>query len=129
MCVRRFFNADPHAGNVMVHVNPATRKALPVLLDFGTTSQHPAPPPSPHASGLTHGGGDGGYRAGMTVEVRPRRRVGYCRLVWLASHLDLSGAAHALKDIGGWATARQAGKGSSAQEGDGPPHEEGGELT
>jgi hypothetical protein len=37
---------------------------------------------------------------GMTVEVPPRRREGYCRLVHCANALDLYGAAQALHTIG-----------------------------
>jgi len=65
-----FFNADPHAGNLMVSISD-DGTARPVLLDFG-----------------------------MVVTLPPEQRGGYCELVHSISNLSVSGLTEAIVRVG-----------------------------
>eukprot|EP00516_Mucochytrium_quahogii_P000281 CAMPEP_0203744192 /NCGR_PEP_ID=MMETSP0098-20131031/353_1 /ASSEMBLY_ACC=CAM_ASM_000208 /TAXON_ID=96639 /ORGANISM=" , Strain NY0313808BC1" /LENGTH=942 /DNA_ID=CAMNT_0050631649 /DNA_START=240 /DNA_END=3068 /DNA_ORIENTATION=- len=64
------FNADPHAGNLMVSISD-DGTARPVLLDFG-----------------------------MVVTVPEEQRLGYCKLVQALSELSVSGVSEAMSQVG-----------------------------
>eukprot|EP01052_Picozoa_sp_SAG31_P025388 SAG31_NODE_2222_length_6154_cov_3.365483_2_plen_1320_part_00 len=65
------FNADPHAGNLMVNIDATTGQCRPVLLDFG-----------------------------MVVTLDETTRLGYANLVHSIGQLSVSGCASAMQQVG-----------------------------
>eukprot|EP00924_Labyrinthula_sp_SR-Ha-C_P014819 snap_masked-scaffold_43-processed-gene-1.83-mRNA-1 protein AED:1.00 eAED:1.00 QI:0/0/0/0/1/1/2/0/1090 len=69
--VQGSFNADPHAGNILVNICPKTGKVRPVLLDFG-----------------------------MVVELSEKEKTGYCELLVGIEQLSVSGLTKSIQKIG-----------------------------
>ena len=65
------FNADPHAGNIYVGIDPEKGEAIPILFDFG-----------------------------MVVTLKQNERIGYCKLVNALLEFDVQGVADAIRKIG-----------------------------
>lgn len=68
--VNGIFNADPHAGNILVNID-TKGYVRPVLLDFG-----------------------------MVIKLKEKERIGYCRLLYSLSQLSITCLSEALKEVG-----------------------------